>query len=103
MASKEARFVRAEMKENGFLTVNSKERTYKRVKPAQCSPETLGSVMQESESGIILRVARNEDGVVSVWKKDKPLRAYYWSGTKLRLLTIEESFRLGLERVDGQQ
>ena len=120
MATQAARFVRAEMKENGFLVVPSKARTYERkfgaekvevhvpkgVEPSAAT-HTCKVRQKEAVDVAFKVVPPGDNGVVQVWRKNgsglKPMRTYFWTGTKLRLLTAEQVFRHHIRGVDGME
>ncbi len=105
MATQEARMMRAEMRENGFLMVNSMARTFRRRKSALKGGRH--HVEQESADPVAFKVVRRPNGAVNVWKKSgsefTAMRAYYWTGVTLQLLTVEMSFRRNVEGVDGME
>lgn len=119
MATQAARFVRAEFRENGFLVVGTKERKYKRTygppkaemsvpKGAPESPSTHVHVIRQSEViDAAFKVIRGDNGVVQIWRKEgsalKGCRSYYWTGTKLRLLTPQMVFHKNIQGVDGME
>jgi len=120
MATQAARFVRAEMKENGFLVVPSKARTYERKFGAEKVEVHVPKGVEPSSATHTCKVRQKEvvdtafkvvppapNGVVQIWKKNgsglKPMRSYFWTGTKLRLLTVEEVFRSKIKGVDSME
>lgn len=119
MATQAARFIRAEMKENGFLVVKSKHRTYKKefggpkaevAVPKNAEPSSAThtcKVRQKEAVDVALKVVRTENNVVSIWRKEgsalKGCHPYFWTGRKLRLLTAEQVFRHEIRGIDGME
>lgn len=121
MASKKARELRREFRKNGFLVVDSMQRTYKKTY-GRIKLETIGrekmevdvpkkatskthphlytmSVKQTEASQTKFKVIREKNSLVTIHHKEgsglKLCRTYYWSGRKLWLLSMESYMRKG--------
>lgn len=121
MASWRARELRREFKKNGFLVVESTVRTYKRkygirkteILPATGTVKTIPEgvtskthphlfqcrVRQTEATKTKFKVVRGSNNLVTIYRKNgtgmKLCATYYWTGRKLRLLTMEEYMRRG--------
>jgi len=107
MASKEARFLRQELRENGFVVVTTTHRDYKVsfglekaevVIPAKAEPSSAthtASVKQKEAIQTAFKVVL-KDGYIELHRKNgsglKPYRPYRWSGTRLLPLRVQDAF-----------
>jgi hypothetical protein len=115
MASKKARELRKEFRENGFIVVESTQRKFKRAYGG-VKLETIGrekmevdtpkgasskthphlyrmSIKQESVAHTKFKVVRGKNNLITIHRKNgsglKLMRIYHWSGRKLHLLSHE--------------
>ena len=120
MASKKARELRREFKKEGFVTIDSTERIFKkqygdakvavffpsrgeeRTIPegatAQTHPHLFHCRVRQTDAvKTKFKVVRGSNNLVTIHRKNgtgmKLCATYYWTGRKLRLLTMEEYMR----------